>query len=248
VVGYVAALMTAFYAFRMVFRVFFGAPVPEARALERGEHAHVDPYNPATGEPEDSDVGFPGPEHHVAEESRPMVAAMTPLALLAVVGGFVGIPGLTATLEHFLEPSFAGSHFLEVHPSEGAEYVGLAIGAAIALLGIAIAYLVYMRWTGLSIGLAERLAPVHSFLAHKWYFDELIDALVVRPGRAFGRFGRTVVESALVQGLLVGGASGVVRAGTSFARSIQTGYLRGYAFLLFVSVGALALYFLVVSG
>ena len=92
VVGYVAALMTAFYAFRMVFRVFFGEPVDEARELEDGHLAHHDPANPMTGESEDTDVGFPGPEHHIAEREWPMKAAMAPLALLSIVGGVVGHP------------------------------------------------------------------------------------------------------------------------------------------------------------
>ena len=52
--------LTAFYAFRMVFRVFWGPPVEEARELEQGHLAHHPPANPATGEPEDTDVGFPG--------------------------------------------------------------------------------------------------------------------------------------------------------------------------------------------
>jgi len=248
VVGYVAALITAFYAFRMVFRVFFGKAAPEAAELARGGIHHADPQNPATGEVEDSDVGFPGPEHHVAERSAPMAAAMAPLALLSVVAGLVAIPGVTDTLEHFLEPTFADSRFIDVHPSESAEYIGLAVGGAIGLLGIAIAYVLYMRRPGVTLALRDRLRPVHSFLARKWYFDELLDALFVRPAAGFGRFGRTVVESALVQGLLVGGASGAVRAGTSFARTIQSGYLRAYALLLFVGVSGLALYFLIASA
>ena len=89
---------------------------------------------------------------------------------------------------------------------------------------------------------------MHAFLSNKWYFDELYDALFVRPTLGFGRFGRTVVESAFVQGTLVGGAAGVVRAGSSFARSIQTGYLRAYALLLVMGLGGLALYFLIVSS
>ena len=83
--GYLAAGLTAFYAFRLVFRVFYGEPVPEAREMEAGGLAHHDPENPLTGEKEDTDVGFPGPEHHVAERSAPMRAAMGPLALLAIV-------------------------------------------------------------------------------------------------------------------------------------------------------------------
>ena len=50
-----------------------------------------------------------------------------------------------------------------------------------------------------------------------------------------------------MQGVIVGGATGVVRAGTSFARSLQAGYLRAYAAVLLMGVSALALYFLIVS-
>ena len=53
--------MTAFYAFRLIFRVLHGEPCPEAKELEEGHLAHAEPANPATGEPEDTDVGFPGP-------------------------------------------------------------------------------------------------------------------------------------------------------------------------------------------
>jgi hypothetical protein len=56
-----------------------------------------------------------------------------------------------------------------------------------------------------------------------------------------------VVESSFVQGFLIGGASGIVRSGTSFARSMQGGYLRAYVLLLTVGLGALGLYFLLQS-
>ena len=62
-----AAFMTAFYAFRIGFRVVAGEPCEEAKELEEGHLAHGEPVNPATGEPEDTDVGFPGAEHHIAE-------------------------------------------------------------------------------------------------------------------------------------------------------------------------------------
>src|SRR4051812_26390794 len=67
----VGALMTAIYSGRMVFRVFFGEAAPEAVELEEGRLAHADPVNPMTGEPEDTDVGFPGPAHAIAEREWP---------------------------------------------------------------------------------------------------------------------------------------------------------------------------------
>jgi len=248
IVAYAAALLTAFYAFRMVFRVFFGEPVPEAQQLAEGELAHVGPRNPLTGEEEDTDVGFPGPEHHIAEHSWSMKAPMAVLAVLAVVGGVVAIPGLTHGVETFLEPTFAESEFIADKPAPADQLKDLAIGGVLALLGIAAAYLVYIRRPGLARSARERLRPVHSFFAHKWYFDELYDRAFVRPSRGLGRFGRTTVERVLVQGAIVGGATGVVRAGTALARSIQTGYLRAYALLLLAGVCALALYFLIASG
>jgi NADH-quinone oxidoreductase subunit L len=248
VVGYLAAFLTAFYAFRMVFRVFYRVPVPEARELEEGHIAHGDPENPATGEPEDTDVGFPGEEHHVAEREWPMKVAMGLLAVLALVGGTVGVPGISDTLEHFLEPTFEESRFHDTKPSEGDELLGLGGGALLSLAGIALAWLIYLRRRELRLVLRERLDPVHTFLVRKWYFDELFDVLFVRPMASFGSFGRRVIETDFVQGAIVGGTSEVVRAGSNFARAIQTGYLRGYALLLLAGVGGLGLYFLIVSN
>jgi NADH-quinone oxidoreductase subunit L len=57
-----------------------------------------------------------------------------------------------------------------------------------------------------------------------------------------------VIESDLVQGVLVGGATGVVRASSTVARSIQNGYLRSYALVLLAGLGGLALYFLIASS
>jgi NADH-quinone oxidoreductase subunit L len=248
VIAYIASALTAFYAFRMVFRVFLGDPVPEAESLERGDLAHGEHRNPATGEEEDVEVGFPGAEHHIAEREWPMRFAMIPLSILSLVGGWIVVPGISKAVENFLEPSFADStHFSSV-PSTGTEWIGLAIGAVIAVCGIAAAWTVYVRRPGVTLTWRDTFRCQHDFLAHKWYFDELYEVVFVRPTARFGRWGRTVVESDFVQGFIVGGATGVVRAGTSFARGIQTGYLRGYALLLMIGAGAVALYFLIIAS
>ena len=88
VAGYVGAILTAIYTWRMIFRAFWGEPCPEARELEEGHIHHAEaPFNPANGEIEDTDVGFPGPEHHIAERAMPMKVAMGALAVLATIGG-----------------------------------------------------------------------------------------------------------------------------------------------------------------
>ena len=78
ILGYVGALLTGIYTFRMIFRAFFGQPAPEAVELEHGHLAHAEvPRNPMTGEEEDTDVGFPGPGHFIAERELPMKLAMS---------------------------------------------------------------------------------------------------------------------------------------------------------------------------
>ena len=248
ILGYVGAFLTAFYSFRMVFRVFYGDPVPEAVELEDGHIAHGEPMNPMTGEPEDTDVGFPGPEHHVAEREWPMKAAMGTLAALAIVGGSLSVPGLTDVIEKFLEPTFEDSRFHDTAPTDGAEILGLVVGGALSILGIGLAWWVYLRQPGTATRLRERLPRLHGFLVNKWYFDELYDALFARPAATAGAFSRRVIETDFVQGTIVGGATGVVRVGTSFARAIQTGYLRAYALLLLLGVAGLTLYFLLNSS
>jgi NADH-quinone oxidoreductase subunit L len=248
VLGYVGAFLTAFYAFRMVFRVFYGDPVPEAVELEGGHVAHGEPMNPMTGELEDTDVGFPGPEHHVAERAWPMKGAMGVLALLAIVGGYLSVPGISDVIEKFLEPTFEDSRFHDTAPTDGAEVLGLVVGGVISIVAIGLAWWVYVREPGTATRLRERFPRVHAFLVNKWYFDELYEALFVRPVATFGGFGRRVIETDFVQGTIVGGATGIVRGGTSFARAIQTGYLRAYALLLLVGVAGLTLYFLINSS
>jgi NADH-quinone oxidoreductase subunit L len=246
--GYLGALITAVYSFRIVFRVLGGDPVPEARELqETGHVVHAEPENPATGEPEDTEVGFPGPEHHIAEQAAPMRYAMAGLAFLALVGGLVQVPGVDSMIHDFLEPTFEGSPLAAIEPSVGAEWAGLGIGTVIALLGIAIAYQLYVRSPGTTARLVERLSGLHTFLLHKWYFDELIDVLVVRPALAIGRFCNRTFERVVVQGI-VSGTVDVVRDAAGVARTVQSGFVRSYALLLVAGFAGLALYFLLSSS
>ncbi len=247
VLMYFAAFLTAFYAFRIGFRVVGGPACEEARELEGGHLAHGEHRNPATGEEEDTDVGFPGPEHHIAEREMPMKVAMTILGVLSVIGGLVQVPGVDEVIEHFLAGSFEGSALFEEVPSTGAAWAGLAVGGAIAIAGIALAYVCYIKRPGVTVRLAERMRGLHSFLAHKWYWDEVLDALVYRPTIAAGRFANAVIERFVVNGL-VAGTVGAVRGVGSMVREAQSGFVRAYALLLVTGFAALGLYFLVVAS
>jgi NADH-quinone oxidoreductase subunit L len=249
VLGYVGSLMTAIYTFRMIFRAFFGEPSKEAQELEHGHLYHApEPTNPMTGEVEDTDVGFPGPEHHIAEREFSMKLAMGALAVLAVVGGVVQIPHVNEGLHHFLEPSFHDSEIYEsLEASTSLTIVGMLVGTAIALLGIFIAYTLWVKSPERPRAIQARFSGLHTFLVNKWYFDEAIDVVFVRPAAWLGRFARTTFERLVVDGALVGGSTGVVRLASVAVRRVQTGYLRYYAALLLMGVTSLGAYFLIAA-
>jgi NADH-quinone oxidoreductase subunit L len=245
--GYIGALLTAFYSFRIGFRVVFGEPCDEARELESGHIHHAEPANPITGEPEDTGVGFPGPSHQIAEREWPMKIAMSVLALGALFAGYVQIPGVDDVIHRFLHGSFLDSDLYEHEPTTTAAYSGLLVGGLLSVLGIATAYYAYLRAPGTTAALRRRFPWLHDFLERKWYFDEAIDILVVRPALAVGRWANSTFERYVVQGLVVG-VTDLVRGANAGVRGAQSGYLRSYALFLVTGFAGLALYFLLQSS
>ena len=254
-IGYAGALLTAIYTFRMIFRAFHGEPVAQARELEGGHPAHAQvPRNPATGEQEDTDVGFPGPAHAIAERAWPMRIAMGLLALGAVGAGLVQIPKADFVIDDFLRPSFATASRYEPSGRTSVLVIGLTLGTLIGLAGIALAYRLWVLGGRDADGrypAAEaiwRRAPggrlLYRLFLDKWYFDELIAALVVRPAAAVGGFARDTFERVFVDETLIGGATGIVRAGSAAVRAAQSGFVRYYAALLVLGVTGVGLYFL----
>jgi NADH-quinone oxidoreductase subunit L len=248
VIGYLGALLTAVYTFRLIFRAFHGEPVPEARELEAGHQHHPEvPTNPATGEPEDTDVGFPGPAHPIAERARPMRAAMAVLALGSAGAGLLQVPQVDFVIDDFLRPSFGDSSLYATHTRNGLLITGLVLGTVIGLAGIALAYRVWVLRPGTAAQVRARLRPLYELFVNKWYFDELIDALVVRPAAAFGRFASERFERLVVDELLVGGTTALVRAGSAAVRAAQSGFVRYYAALLVLGTAGVGFYFLLQS-
>jgi NADH-quinone oxidoreductase subunit L len=171
---------------------------------------------------------------------------MAVLGVLALVGGAVQIPGVTDVVDTFLAPTFEDSPFHDLVPSEGSAYLGLLVGALMAALGIGLAYYLYVVAPGTTDRVRARARAAYGFLSHKWYFDELYDAVVYRPLIALGAFASSVVERFVVQGL-VAGTVGVVRSVGLVVRGAQSGFVRSYAALLIGGFAALGLYFLIAS-
>jgi NADH-quinone oxidoreductase subunit L len=245
VLGYIGAFMTAIYTFRMIFRAFYGDPAEQARELEGGHLYHAaEPRNPATGEVEDTGVGFPGPTHAIAERAMPMKVAMSILAVGAVGAGLIQIPEVDDVVTKFLEPTFVDSTLYTIHTRNGLLVFGLILGALLGLAGIGIAWRIWVKQPSIAVTARRRFKHAYTLFVNKWYFDELIDTVVVRPAAAVGRFADTTIERVLVEGALIGGATSLVRAGSASVRAVQTGLLRYYAALVVLGVAALGLYFL----
>lgn len=252
--GYVGAFLTAVYTWRMIFRAFWGEPCDEAKELEGGHlHHPAEHRNPATGEVEDTGVGFPGPDHHIAERAPAMRVAMGTLALLAIFGGLLGIPHVLTPLEHFLEPVFADA--APQHAAgTGITVLGLVLGTVLGAAGIFVAYRIWgvparrgEPSTAISQGFQERFSGLHRLFLNKWYFDELIDFLIVRPSKALGRAFQDGFERLVVGGAIVGGTTGAVRGASALVRRLQSGYLRSYSAVMLSGLAVLIIYVLIQS-
>jgi NADH-quinone oxidoreductase subunit L len=189
-IGTLAAGMTAFYMFRLLFLVFYG----ECRYFAYAEaKAHDHHHNP-------SGHGHGSHEGHaeIHESPRVMTIPLAILAVLSVVGGYVGVPealGGRNWFHHFLEPVFAGAahggghasagmvdaaHAAAAHPSVWLEYLLMATSVAVALGGIGLAYHFYIRDPEAPRRLAQRLRGLYQMVFNKYYVDELYDFLFVR--------------------------------------------------------------------
>ena len=99
-----------------------------------------------------------------------------------------------------------------------------------ASAGIAVAYRIWVVRPGPRDRAGRSASPaLHRLFVNKWYFDELIDLVIVRPVAWFGRWARDSFERIVINGALVGGTTGIVRAGSAAVRALQTGLLRSYA-------------------
>jgi len=161
--------------------------------------------------------------------------------------GVLQLPfGLTDALDKFLDPAFAGS--IAKTPSDTLEADGLIISTVLSVAGIGLAYVLWVLRPELPGRMRARARALYELSFNKWYFDEAYDRAFVRPAAAVGRFCRDKFERWVVDGALIGGTTGAVKAGSAVVRAAQSGYLRLYAALLLLGVVGIAFYFLIVSS
>ena len=226
-VGLVTAGMTSFYMFRLWFKTFFG----ESRS-------------------EPSEDGAHGNAHGIHESPWVMLFPLVVLAILSVIGGWVGVPAAMFghnEIERFLDPVFSsGAASAGAATGRGLELTLAAISVLTAALGYYFAYLFYYKKPGTAAELASRSRPVYVTLENKYWVDEFYANFLVTPLLMFTRgILELVVERGVVNGS--GRAAGMATRGFAWAtRSQISGNIRSYAGWL--AIGAAAVLIVMVFG
>ena len=220
-VGLLTAGLTAFYMFRLWYLTFFG----ESRAQEAThDHGH-------------------GHSHGVHESPWIMLGPLVILAILSVIGGWVGVPealGGHAEITHFLAPvtqpagqAAEGSHSMELM---------LAVtSVAVAAIGWFVAHLMYFMKPRLPAEIAAKVHGLYSLLLNKYRIDELYGAVIVTPVLLLSRY---VLKGLFDTGVITGGslALGYTTQGIgSLVQRVQSGNIRSYAGWLALGAAALLL-------
>jgi NADH-quinone oxidoreductase subunit L len=249
-VGLVTAGMTSFYMFRLWFKTFFGPEHFEERTDLHDHGAAVHAYSGShavmVADPEENHA------HGVHESPRIMLFPLVVLAILSVIGGWVGVPagmGGHDEIGHFLEPVFASAAAAEAPTatvSHGLELGLAAISVLVAAIGFYIAYIFYYRKPRTAAALAARSPALYRLVENKFYVDEIYSALIVTPMLMFTRlFLGGVIDGGIVNGS--GAAAGATTRGlSSLVRRVQSGNIRSYAGWL--ALGAAAVLLVMIFG
>ena len=251
----ITSLLTAVYMFRLVFTVFHGAA---AHGVGPGSHGP------------DSDSHRPAHGSHLHDAPPAMAFALIVLALGSVLAGYVGVPhalGGRNALATWLAPSFQpalsqlegapgaaapGAVAEEPQPGEAEaaaeetalELTLMGISSLIALGGIGVAMLVWLKRRELAAAAALRYPWLYRVLLNKYYVDEIYDAAVVRPIQGLSQEGLwRGVDVRVVDGA-VNGTGAIVVASAAALRRLQTGSVRAYAGSLFIGVVVILGYYL----
>jgi NADH-quinone oxidoreductase subunit L len=249
-VGLVTAGMTAFYMFRLWFKTFFGPENFEEHADLHNHgaavHAYSGSHSVMVADPEEEHA------HGVHESSWIMLAPLVILAVLSVVGGWVGVPAAMGghdEIGHFLEPVFANSATAEAATTAGSHGLELGLAAVSVLaaaIGFYIAYIFYYKKPRTAAAIAGRSPTLYHLVENKFYIDEIYSALIVAPLLMFSR----LFLGGLIDGGIVNGAGaaagGTTRGLSSLVRRVQSGNIRSYAGWL--AIGAAAVLIVMIFG
>ena len=217
VIGVITAMFTSFYMFRMLYLTFFGK--------FRGTHEQ---------------------EHHLHESPASMWIPLVILAILSIVGGFVGVPeslGGHHELEQFLKPVFERSTALMVEtPLSGSTEMALMIiSVTAAVVALIYAYIKYVKNASVPVSDEEERPALVDLSYHKFYIDELYDTIVRKPLDGLSVFFYKVVDRLGIDGIVNGLGKGSIEASKGL-RLLQTGNVGFYIFMMVVGIISILMY------
>jgi NADH-quinone oxidoreductase subunit L len=228
--GTLTAVLTAFYMTRLFSLTFWGKERFDTKAATAHGHGHDDAHGHAA-KPGHSDT------HHapagVHESPWVMVVPLMVLAVLSVIGGFMGVPH-HSWLEGWLEPVIPMHEGVTAQVSEGMEYLLMGVSVAGAVIGLFLALTLY-KDVKKPAALAKRFAFMHKVLENKWYVDEIYDAVFVKPIRFLSESLWKGFDTAVVDRVVVGFGKASEWTGQT-VRVIQTGSIQIYALMLLLGV------------
>jgi NADH-quinone oxidoreductase subunit L len=217
VVGVITAMFTSFYMFRLLYLTFYG-----------------------------KFRGTPEQEHHLHESPSTMTVPLIILAILSVIGGFIGIPesfGGHHWLEQYLAPVFANSATIlnEQALPGSTEITLMCVSVAAALAALVYAYIKYIKNAHVPVDDTEERPVLTNLSYNKFYVDELYDSLVRKPLDALSGFFYKVVDRSGIDGFVNSLGKGAVESSKGL-RLLQTGNVGFYIFIMVAGIVAILLY------
>jgi len=224
--GVIAALLTSFYSWRLMFLTFWGKP----RWIE-SEHIQHSVHKTPEEAGEDTTGGY-----HPHESPWVMLVPLVLLSLGAVFAGFVFYAPFIEG-ETFWNGAIAYNEHL-IHAMHGIPELAKLAATIVMLIGLGAAWYAYIRNTAVPAMVAEQLGPVYRFLYNKWYFDELYNFIFVKPAFWLGRQFWQRGDVGLIDRFGPNGAAWVVEKGSVYAHKVQSGYLYSYALVMLLGLVA----------
>jgi NADH-quinone oxidoreductase subunit L len=242
-VGALVAALTSFYSWRLVFLTFFGKPrwagSEHIQHAAHGDHGHGHDDHHAHAHDHAHDDGTAG--YHPHESPLSMLIPLFVLGTGALLAGWVWHESFVGAEEGagFWRGSLAFREHLMHAMHEVPAWVVYTPSVAF-FLGLGLAWHVFLNKPSIPIWWQKEVPGLYQFLLRKWYFDELYDAIFVKPAQWLGRQFWTRGDQQTIDRFGPNGAADMVVVGAGLARRFQTGYVYSYALVMLVGLAAAA--------
>jgi NADH-quinone oxidoreductase subunit L len=242
--GVVAALLTSFYSWRLAFMTFEGryrGGHHADHAHDHGEEGHEEEAAPAAHDDHHHAPANPDGSAPAHESPWVMLAPLVVLAIGAVFAGAIFAPYFIGH-GHDAEAFWRGA--VPLAEGEHHEMPAWVIWAplTVTVTGFLLAVFFYLLNQGLGARIAAAGGPVHAFLYHKWYFDEIYDFIFVKGARALGDFFWKFGDQKVIDGLGPNGITSVTRFSSRQLKRVQTGLVYHYTFVMLAAAVAFGAY------